>query len=127
MGWVNSNLARNDPFRARSQTRMGILLSAVGRRQEALAPTEEAVKIHRELAKTNPAFLGDLAGCLNNLGVLYSELGQPVIARSAYEESIAIFRPLAASNPAFQEDLQRASSNLEELNRKEGIRTGAKQ
>jgi hypothetical protein len=50
-----------------------------------------------------------------------------VIARSAYEESIAIFRPLAASNPAFQEDLQRASSNLEELNRKEGIRTGAKQ
>lgn len=36
-------------------------------------------------------------------------------------------RPLAASNLAFQEDLQRTQNNLDEMNRKEGIRTGAKQ
>ena len=61
MVWVNANLSKNAPYRASSQTWMGLLLSAVGRRQEALAPTEEAVKIYRELAKTNPAYLGDLA------------------------------------------------------------------
>ena len=127
MAWVNVNLPRNDPYRAKSQTWMGLLLSAVGRRQEALAPTEEAVRILRELAKTNPAFLGDLAGSLNNLVFFQLALGQPEQARSAYAESIAIIRPLAATNPAFQEDLQRTLNNLEELNRKEGIRTGAKQ
>jgi hypothetical protein len=41
MAWVNANMPRNDPYRARSQTWMGLLLSAVGRRQEARAPTEE--------------------------------------------------------------------------------------
>ena len=127
MAWVNANLPSNDPYRAKSQTWMGLLLSAVGRRQEALAPTEEAVKIYRELAKTNPAFLNDLAGSLNNLGLFQLALGQPEQARSAYAESIAIIRPLAANNPAFQQDLQRTLNNLEELNRKEGIRTGAKQ
>ena len=217
MAWVNANLPSNDPYRAKSQTWMGLLLSAVGRRQEALAPTEEAVKIYRELAKTNPAFLNDLARSLNNLGISYSELGrrqealapteeavkiyrelaktnpafqgdladalnnlgnrysglgrrqealapteeavkiyrelakinpaflnnlagslnnlgyiqlgldQPEQARSAYAESIAIIRPLAANNQVFQQDLQRTLNNLEELNRKEGIRTGAKQ
>ena len=172
MAWVNANLPSNDPYRAKSQRRMGLLLSAVGRRQEALAPTEEAVRIlrelaktnpaflndlarslnnlgnrysnlgrrqealapteeavktYRELAKTNPAFLGDLANALNNLGLSQLALGQPEQARSAYAESIAIIRPLAATNPAFQQDLQRTLNNLEELNYKEGIRTGAKQ
>jgi tetratricopeptide (TPR) repeat protein len=118
MAWVNTNLPRNDPYRAKSQTWMGLLLSAVGRRQEALAPTEEAVKTYRELAKTNPAFLGDLAASLNNLGLFQLALGQPEQARSAYAESIAIIRPLADTNPAFQQDLQRTLNNLEELNRK---------
>jgi superkiller protein 3 len=106
---------------------LGNRYSELGRRQEALAPTEEAVRIRRELAKTNPAFLNDLAGSLNNLGLFQLALGQPEQARSAYAESIAIIRPLAANNPAFQQDLQRTLNNLEELNRKEGIRTGAKQ
>ncbi|MBM5817567.1 MAG: tetratricopeptide repeat protein, partial [Cyanobacteria bacterium K_Offshore_surface_m2_239] len=76
MVWVNANLPKNAPYRASSQTWMGLLLSAVGRRQEALAPTEEAQRIYRELAKTNPAFLPDLADSLNNLGIRLSELGR---------------------------------------------------
>ncbi|MFM9104603.1 MAG: serine protease, partial [Cyanobium sp.] len=47
-------------------------------------------------------------------------------ARDAYEEALTLYRPLAANNRAFQEDLQRTQNNLDELNRKEGIRTGAK-
>ena len=114
-------------FLAIALTNLGVRYSKLGRRQEALAPTEEAVKIYRELAKTNPAFQGDLARSLTNLGYFQLQLGQPEIARSAYEESIAIARPLAASNPAFQEDLQRTLNSLEQLNRDEGIRSGATQ
>ena len=40
---------------------LGIRYSEVGRRQDALAPAEEAVRLHRELAAANPAFLPDLA------------------------------------------------------------------
>jgi Flp pilus assembly protein TadD len=105
---------------------LGVSYSKLGRKQEALAPTEEAVKVYRVLAKTNPAFLGDLASSLNNLGYFQLELGQPEIARSAYEEALKLYRPMAASNSVFQEDLQRTQNNLDELNRNEGIRTGAK-
>ncbi|MEB3272138.1 MAG: tetratricopeptide repeat protein, partial [Synechococcus sp.] len=61
MEWVKAHLGPVHPYRARILNNLGIFLSAVGRRQEALAPTEEAVRIYRELAKTNPAYLGDLA------------------------------------------------------------------
>ncbi|MEU5193387.1 hypothetical protein AB0G86_04895, partial [Streptomyces scabiei] len=48
----------------------------VGRRVEAVAPTEEAVRLRRALAEGNPAFVPDLAMALNNLGVHYSEVGR---------------------------------------------------
>jgi len=128
---IRRELARTNPAYlgdlASSLNNLGIRYSELGRRQEALAPTEEAVKIRRELSKTNPAFLGDLAGSLNNLGIRQLELGQPEIARNAYEEALKLLRPLAASNLAFQANLRRIQNNLDELNRKEGIRTGDKQ
>ncbi|MCX5960917.1 MAG: tetratricopeptide repeat protein [Cyanobacteria bacterium] len=83
-----------------------------GRRQEALAPTEEALKIYRELAKTNPAFLGDLAMALNNLGAHYSELGRRQEALAPTEEALKIYRELAKTNPAFLGDLAMALNNL---------------
>ena len=43
---------------------------------DALAPTEEAVQLYRELAADNPAYLPDLASALNNLGIRYSEVGR---------------------------------------------------
>jgi len=63
MAWVKVNMPRNDPNRAATQNQMGLLLSAVGRPQEALAAAEDSVKISREVAKTNPNFLDDLARC----------------------------------------------------------------
>ena len=56
---------------------LGIRYSEVGRRQDALAPAEEAVQLYRELARANPAFLPNLAISLNNLGNRYSEAGFP--------------------------------------------------
>ena len=111
-------------FLAMALNNLGLHYSNLGRREEALKPTEEAVGIYGELAKSNRAFLPDLASALNNLGLRQLEQGQPEQARSAYEESLKIIRPLAAANPAFQDDLQRTLNNLEELNRKEAIRTG---
>ena len=112
---------------ARALNNLGEFFSDLGRHQEALAPTEDAVKIYRELAKTNPAYLGNLANSLNSLGYVQLELGQPAIARDAYEKALKLYRPLAASNRVFQEDVQRTQNNLDELNRNESIRTGAKQ
>ncbi|MCP3859993.1 MAG: hypothetical protein GY704_10100, partial [Phycisphaeraceae bacterium] len=45
---------------------------ATNRPFEAVAPTEEAVTIYRQLAEANPAFLNELASSLNNLGIRYS-------------------------------------------------------
>ena len=77
---IRRELAKTNPaFRpdlARSLNNLGIGYSDLGRRAEALAPTEEAVSIYRELATTNPAFRPDLASSLNNLGIRYSELGR---------------------------------------------------
>jgi hypothetical protein len=52
---------------ATSVGRLGIRLSNLGRREEALAATQEAVDIYRRLAQARPdAFLPDLATSLNN-------------------------------------------------------------
>ena len=60
-----------DAFRpdlARSLNNLANRLSELGRRPEALAPAEEAVKLYRELAEQNPdAFRPNLASSLNNL------------------------------------------------------------
>ena len=59
-----------------SLNNLGVYYNALGRRHDAVAPTEDAVTIRRQLAATNPAFLNDLASSLNNLGVYYSEFGR---------------------------------------------------
>ena len=40
--------------------------------------------------KTNPAFLGDLAGALTNLGNRYSDLGRRQQALAPAEEAVKI-------------------------------------
>ena len=115
--WASSRLEAFDPFRAQALTNLGLLLGAVGQREEAVKPAEEAVRIYRELAKTNPAFLGPLASALNTLGVSYGELGRREEALKPTEEAVRIRRGLAQTNPATLVDLARALNNL-------GIRYG---
>ncbi len=64
------------PDLATALSNLGVRYSEMGRRHEAVAPTEEAVNTYRELAAANPAFLPDLARALNNLGVRYTEVGR---------------------------------------------------
>jgi tetratricopeptide (TPR) repeat protein len=76
------------PDLASALNNLGIRYSEVGKRQEAVAPTEEAVRIRRELAERNPAFLPGLASALNNLGNRYSEVGREGEVDSVWEDAI---------------------------------------
>jgi tetratricopeptide (TPR) repeat protein len=89
-------------------------LSELGRREEALAPTEEAVTIRRRLAEAQPAaYLPDLAGSLNNLGILLSGLGRREEALAPTEEAAALYRRLAEAQPAaYLPDLAGSLNNL---------------
>ena len=93
---------------------LGYALSALGRREEALTATQEAVKIYRQLAQQNPqAFLPDLAMSLNNLGYMLSELGRREEALAATAEAADLYRDLARANPqAFLPDLAMSLNNL---------------
>jgi hypothetical protein len=59
-----------------SLNNLGAFYSGVGRRADAVAPTERAVELRERLAAENPAFLNDLASSLTNLGIRYSEVGR---------------------------------------------------
>jgi tetratricopeptide (TPR) repeat protein len=86
------------------------VFSSLGRNNEALIASVEAVEIYRRLAATNPAaFEPDLAGSLNNLGRVFSSLGRNNEALIASVEAVEIYRRLAATNAAaFEPDLANA-------------------
>ena len=93
--------------RARQANNRGVLLSNAGRREEALAASEEAVRLRRELvAQNRAAFLPDLASALNNLGSDFSSLGRREEALAASEEAVRVYGELVAQNrAAFLPDL----------------------
>ena len=100
--------------RARVLSNLGVRLGELGRREDALAAADEAVRIYRQLAALRPdAFLPDLAASLNNLGNMLSDLGRREDALAATDEAVRIYRQLAALRPdAFLPDLARSLNNL---------------
>jgi tetratricopeptide (TPR) repeat protein len=100
------------PDLARALNNLGSSYREVGRRQDAVAPTEESVRLRRTLAADNPAFLLDLAGALINLGIQYSEVGRRQDAVAPIKEAVRLRRTLAADNSAFLPDLASALNNL---------------
>jgi tetratricopeptide (TPR) repeat protein len=111
--------------RARLLNNLGGRLSELGRREEALKATEQAVELRRALAKRNPeAFQPALAMSLNNLGNRLSELGRREEALKATEQAVETYGALAQRNPeAFQPALAMSLNNLgnrlSELGRRE--------
>jgi tetratricopeptide (TPR) repeat protein len=100
--------------RGRLLSNLGVRLSDLGRREEALQASQEAVAIRRRLAQTRPdAFLPDLATSLNNLGTMLSDLGRREEALQASQEAVAIRKRLAQTRPdAFLPDLAASLNNL---------------
>ena len=124
--WETLRDATNDAAeKARCLNNLGVRLGALGRREAALAATEEAVTIRRTLAQEQPdAFLPDLAMSLNNLGGDLSALGRREAALAAIEEAVTIRRTLAQARPdAFLPNLANCLNNLgiglSELGRRE--------
>ena len=83
------------PDLAMALNNLGVFLSELGRRAEALAPTHEAVDLYRGLAADNPAFTPDLARSLANLGDRFGELGTPGRLEPVWREVLDGLEPPA--------------------------------
>ena len=112
-------LAADDPAAhqvdlARALTRLGIQFDELGRYQEALTATQEAVGIYRTLAADNPAaHQAGLATALESVGTQFDQLGRYEEALTATQEAVGLYRTLAAGNPAaHQADLATALGTL---------------
>jgi tetratricopeptide (TPR) repeat protein len=90
---------------AQALTELCLALTTLGRYQEALAATEEAVGLLRALAQDNPDRQLDLARGLGYLGFCLAQLGRNQEALAATEEAVGLLRALAQDNPARQLDL----------------------
>jgi tetratricopeptide (TPR) repeat protein len=99
---------------AGSSINLSARLSDLGRPEEALAASQEAVTIFRELAAARPEeFRDGLAAALTNLSVDLGDLGRPEEALAAIQDAVTILRELAAARPEeFRLALARALSNL---------------
>ncbi|MFM1798245.1 MAG: hypothetical protein RLZZ117_523 [Cyanobacteriota bacterium] len=100
VAWLEANPRASVVFRARALINLGVFLSGVGQRQEALAPTLEATRLLRPLEGGSADARHFLAMALNNLGIRYSELGRRQEALAPTEEAVKIRRELAKSNGA---------------------------
>jgi tetratricopeptide (TPR) repeat protein len=123
MEWANARLDPAHPFRARVLNNLSAFLSAVGRREEALSLSKEAVAFRRIHAKNDPAYLPDLGLALFTLGTLLGDMGRQQEALAATTESVHIFSNLAKTNPLVKANLADALINqgmaLRELDRHE--------
>ncbi|MFJ8690758.1 tetratricopeptide repeat protein, partial [Micromonospora wenchangensis] len=90
------------PDLAASLNNLGIMLSGLGRWEEALAPSEEAVTIRRRLAEANPAaYLTNLATSLCAYGrVCVNMQANFSEALEAVTEAVNIYEGLTEQLPA---------------------------
>jgi len=89
---------------------LSVRLADLGRPKKALAASQEAVTIRRELDAARPdAFRPDLATALNNLSNRLADLGRPEEALAANAEASGIYRELAARWPdAYRHELEQS-------------------
>ncbi|MEU4559494.1 tetratricopeptide repeat protein [Actinoplanes sp. NPDC023936] len=113
---VGHHLARTTDLaeQARLHASHARRLDHAGQGKQALVPAEEAVRLRRRLAETDPAaHLSDLAASLTHLGLIQSGLGRRDVALPLAEEAVGIRRRLAETDPENQlPDLARSLNNL---------------
>jgi tetratricopeptide (TPR) repeat protein len=102
---------------------LGVTLASLGRWDEALTCTQEAVKLRRELCETTPQrHRPELAASLDHLVVVYYRMGRYLDALAPAVKAVEQYRLLIDTAPQrFRPDLARAlvnlSVNLSELGR----------
>jgi tetratricopeptide (TPR) repeat protein len=102
------------PDLALALTNLSSALSELGRLEDALATTEEAIRRYRGLPPADLyACQAELAQASNHLSIDLAALGRHEQALAANEEAIEIYQRLASEDPATSEsDLARATANL---------------
>lgn len=109
------SVAENHPAEhARWLTVRGLTLAQLGRPEEALPVTQQAVAAYRTLARANPdRYRADLAASLAGLGIGLSETGRAAEALAATQEAADLYRVLTAASPGrFELDLASTLANL---------------
>jgi hypothetical protein len=98
---------------AQLKNKLSARSAELGRREEALAASKEAVRTYRRLVRARPtAFLPDLALALNYQSSSLAALGRRERALAASEEAVGIYRRLAEAHPdAFLPNLAMALNN----------------
>jgi tetratricopeptide (TPR) repeat protein len=110
---------------ASSLSNLGVRMGELGRREDALAATQEATDIYRRLATERPGILLPyLAKSLDNLGVRMRELGRREDALAATHDATDIYRRLATDSsdaflPLLAGSLNNLGTSLSELGRRE--------
>lgn len=106
--------AERRPMLANALTNLGFRLDAIGESKAALPPAQEAVDIHRELAKHAPeAHRPDLAFALVNLATSLRTVGLGQEAVAPAQEAVEIFGTLAERAPdTYRSGLAGALNNL---------------
>ena len=108
--------ARPDAFRpglAGSLNNQSTALAGLARREDALAASEEAVAICRELIAIVPVFRQSLARSLTSFGIRLTEKKDFDAALSADREAVAIYAALLSLDPQrYRDPLERVVRNL---------------
>jgi tetratricopeptide (TPR) repeat protein len=112
VAWLEAHPGAPVIFRARALINLGVFLGNGGQKQEALAPTLEAVRLLRPLEGSKEEARRFLGIALSNLGNRYNELGRRQEALAQDEEAVKVYRELAKTNPAYLGDLGMALNNL---------------
>lgn len=99
------------------------MLSALGRREEALLATQEAVTLRRRFADNSPdTFLPNLAMSFNNQGIILSELERREEALNAAGEAVRINTQLIERLPqAFAVEWYKSLRNLRKICPEAGV------
>ena len=110
---------------------ISIDLANVGRHEEALAASEEAVEIGRRLLQTQPQILPDLATSLHSLAVRLSHFGRREEALARSQEALDIYtylaeRDFASVLPQLAMCLNRFARHLADCDRHDEALSAAK-
>ena len=106
--------ASSDPVEhAQIHSKLGVRLHFAGLRLQALAATEAATGLWRQLTSVEPdAYMADLAGSLTNQALLLAETGRRAGAVTVSEEAIGLYQQLVAlDRDAYLPDLATALNN----------------
>ena len=107
-------ISQADGDLAMSLNELSVRLGDLGRWEQGLVASEEAVKVYRELSKGQPnEFLPGLAMSLVNLSVALQKLGRRKQGVAAGEEAVKVYRELAKSRP--EEFLPVLAASLDSL------------